>query len=292
MGDSAPAVPTFAKTSAATSNAATQVQTVADTKPTEEFATPAPEPESKPAPEPKPAPLAATYVEDKIRDGTVFLVGQEFTQSWTLKNTGTTSWPAGVTCTFVGGAGMFLNFYECHLATTEKEVAPGETHTFTVDLSTPLRANKNYVSYWRLMAPDGTRFGDNLWCSICAKEAEEPAERKGEDEESNVNDVLYSASSMADTESIRGGDDETVVSEVPRVHERDLLDHAGDRFGPQVMPSPEEVAKAREWIQNMNAANTEAPAESEKENSTTVSCDADVCIFAVANNRSRSAPLR
>jgi next-to-BRCA1 protein 1 len=49
-------------------------------------------------------------------------------------------------------------------------VAPGEEFPFTVLLRTPARAG-NLVSYWRLTAPSGHKFGDRLWCDVSVRDA-------------------------------------------------------------------------------------------------------------------------
>ena len=190
-----------------TANTATQVQTIADVKPTEEFAAPVPQakkaeeqekeeeekqpeqaqqpevgepkPKAAPAVPAPPAPVAApavspkvdlcaTFVGDSIADGTALTVGQEFTQTWYMKNVGSSAWPAGITVKFCGGDYMFLKSAEHSLnaTLTDSEVAPGVTVGFSVALSATWPPNRSYISYWRLVAPDGRRFGDSLWCNI------------------------------------------------------------------------------------------------------------------------------
>ncbi|KAF8539819.1 hypothetical protein BDD12DRAFT_76259 [Trichophaea hybrida] len=197
-----------------TANTATQVQTIADVKPTEEFATPSQEVEKveeqvekeqveeKIVPVEKPVPeLRATFFGDAVADGTCFTVGQEFTQTWSMKNTGFSTWPAGVTIRFVGGDYMFLKSEENLLdaTVTDSETKPGDIVKFSVGLSATWPPNKPYISYWRLTAPDGRRFGDNIWCSINVTPAPEPTPAKDE-----VHDEEDRHSETSSSESVDG----------------------------------------------------------------------------------------
>lgn len=170
MGDAQIAPP-------ATSNAATQVQTVADVKPTEE-----PELVLESVEEPvelstsksvesvkesvkEPEPLQADFIRETIPDGAIRVANATFTQTWFLVNSGNTSWPAGVQPQFTAGDYMF-DPQAINATTTQYEVLPGQTASFSVDLKAPLHNNRRHISYWRLTAPDGTRFGSRLWCDI------------------------------------------------------------------------------------------------------------------------------
>jgi next-to-BRCA1 protein 1 len=232
-------------------DSATQVQTIADVKPTEEFAA-APEPEvvekvvekieekveekiedkAAPVEETIPEVLSATFCGDSIADGTVLPVGQEFTQTWYMKNTGSIAWPAGVTVRFVGGDYMFLKSNEeCLNATvTETEVKPGETATFSVNLSATWPANRSYISYWRLILDNGVRFGDNIWCKInvagrednTAERVEAPVpepEEQIKDEEDSRSET-YSSESVVDIDSVRP--ESSVKDEIEEVEVEDF----------------------------------------------------------------------
>ncbi|TKA78763.1 hypothetical protein B0A55_04118 [Friedmanniomyces simplex] len=177
-------------------NAATQVQTMAEIKPTEikqeikEEAQPIPVIKSE---EPK-SPLAempvltsklnAHFVQDSIADGTVMQPGARFTQIWTIKNPGPFAWPSGCSVRYVGGDNM-LNVDNGHPApvsdiadATEsnvvgREVQVGEEVAFKVVLKAPVRTGK-CISYWRVKAADGTPFGHRLWCDVAVKTPEVP----------------------------------------------------------------------------------------------------------------------
>ncbi|KAH0407029.1 hypothetical protein KCU90_g23410, partial [Aureobasidium melanogenum] len=110
-------------------NATAPVKTVADIKPSpqaeekvleedkaEEKMMTVPEP-AVTAPSPK-APLRipeAVFVADRVPDGTVIAPNARFVQSWTLRNPGPLSWPAGCSVRFVGGDNM-LNIDNTHIA--------------------------------------------------------------------------------------------------------------------------------------------------------------------------------
>jgi next-to-BRCA1 protein 1 len=168
------------------SNAATQVQTVADLKPTEPVKAEEPEPyveEAKPveAKTPIEEELIAHFVCDSVPDGSVLPTGCVFEQTWTLRNGGTKSWPAGCTVKFVGGDNMCAvdpehpaSVHELVSAaestTCYSEVAPGQEFGFTVLMRTPQRAGK-VISYWRLTGPTGNKFGHRLWCDITVEDS-------------------------------------------------------------------------------------------------------------------------
>jgi len=175
-------------TPAQSANAATQVQTVADLKPTEPKAeevkvekTPVIKEEAKelPAAAVK-EDLVAHFVRDAVADGTILPASTVFEQTWYLRNGGNTAWPAGCTVKFVGGDNMCAvdpdhpaSVHELVSAaestTCYTEVAPGQEYGFTVLMRTPSRAG-NFISYWRLTGPDGNKFGHRLWCDVNVKE--------------------------------------------------------------------------------------------------------------------------
>ncbi|KAL7270915.1 hypothetical protein RUND412_006358 [Rhizina undulata] len=178
MGD-LPVEPIFAKPSVpATSNAATQVQTVAEVKPIEEPAEPSMESSRVSSMSEGADLLQASYLEDTIPDGSTKIAGEKFIQTWYLSNSGTTNWPAGVRVNFVGGDYMFYrnNEEDIKATVTPFEVRPGEVAGFSVTLEAPMPANRHHISYWRLTAPDGKRFGHKLWCDINVVEAPEKNE--------------------------------------------------------------------------------------------------------------------
>ncbi|KAH8147898.1 uncharacterized protein LAJ45_07999 [Morchella importuna] len=194
---------------ASTSNAATQVQTVVDVKPTEEYV-PAPESsvgepehiehveEEKEKPE---EPLQANFISEVIQDGAIMVAGSNFSQTWQLVNSGPTCWPAGVQPQFTAGDYMFEP-ESINATKIEHDVAFGETVSFTVNLKAPLHANRRHISYWRLTAPDGTRFGSKLWCDIQVVEAPKIEEPKVEEPKQMIFPRLPVESPVASVEDL------------------------------------------------------------------------------------------
>lgn len=181
-------------TPTASANAATQVQTVADLEPSEtksekaelvaeEAEVKVEEKEEVKTEEANELPAAMTekelvahFIRDAVADGTVLPPNCVFEQTWYLRNSGVTSWPAGCSVKFVGGDNMCAvdpdhpaSVHELVSAaestTCYTEVAPGQESGFTVLMRTPNRAG-NFISYWRLTGPDGNKFGHRLWCDV------------------------------------------------------------------------------------------------------------------------------
>lgn len=168
-------------------NAATQVQTIADIKPAEQNAAIKTE-------DVKPAVtfarnvvpttlLNAHFVQDSVSDGTVLEPGARFTQMWTMRNPGPYAWPSGCSVRFVGGDNMLnvdnnrpsavsdiANATETNVA--GRDVQVGEEIAFMVTLKAPAREGK-HISYWRMKSADGTPFGHRLWCDIEVKKTEQ-----------------------------------------------------------------------------------------------------------------------
>ncbi|KAM0160371.1 hypothetical protein ACHAPG_003031 [Botrytis cinerea] len=194
--------PTISKATETTptqsSNAATQVQTVAEVKPVVEAKSVAEvepvaeevepveakeevvEEVTEEAPAPVEEELVAHFVRDAVADGTIMTPNSVFEQTWYLRNGGKTSWPAGCSVRFVGGDNMCAvdpehpaSVHELVSAaestTCYTEVAPGQEYGFTVLMRTPNRAG-SFISYWRLTTPTGDKFGHRLWCDITVNE--------------------------------------------------------------------------------------------------------------------------
>ncbi|OAG06422.1 uncharacterized protein CC84DRAFT_1164689 [Paraphaeosphaeria sporulosa] len=194
---------------ASPSNAATQVQTIVDVKPTEE---PQPkttkdkieirdllsEPIMEKVPVTVPVPVKETekeatasaefdahFVRDSIADGTKVCSGFQFVQVWTLRNPGPNSWPAGCSVRHVGGDNMLdldntraLSQSELAEASESnvigRSVAPGEEVAFRIVLKAPVREG-TAISYWRLKTAEGMPFGHRLWCDIQVTSPPAPA---------------------------------------------------------------------------------------------------------------------
>jgi len=182
-------------TPAPSANAATQVQTVADLKPSEVKAEDIPEvktEEAKELPAVVEEELVAHFVRDAVSDGTVLPPNCVFEQVWYLRNGGKTSWPAGCSVKFVGGDNMCAvdpehpaSVHELVSAaestTCYTEVAPDQEFGFTVLMRTPNQSGK-VISYWRLTGPDGNKFGHKLWCHVNVEQPKPTAKEEIKEE--------------------------------------------------------------------------------------------------------------
>ncbi|KAI9743906.1 MAG: hypothetical protein M1818_002640 [Claussenomyces sp. TS43310] len=186
-------------TPAPLTNAATQVQTVADFQPSEARAeeleaasaeiTPSTPAELKSdAQRSVKNVLVARFVRDTIQDGTLLPPNSVFEQTWVLRNDGNAAWPAGCTVKFVGGDNMCAldpehpaSVHELVSATESTtcytEVGPGQEFGFTVLMRTPSRPGK-VISYWRLTGPSGHKFGHKLWCDVTVPHTVKPEQKE------------------------------------------------------------------------------------------------------------------
>jgi next-to-BRCA1 protein 1 len=120
--------------------------------------------------------LDAHFIRDTILDGSKINAGYQFVQVWTLRNPGPNAWPAGCSVRHVGGDNMLnidntrpLSHAELADASESnvvgRSVEAGEELSFRVILKAPQREG-TAISYWRLKTADGIPFGHRLWCDI------------------------------------------------------------------------------------------------------------------------------
>ena len=101
----------------------------------------------------------ATLISHTIADGTVMSPGQVFTKTWTLRNSGTTTWTPGA-------QGHTLNFSSgsdrmdaaATALTLANAIAPNGQVTFRVQLSAP-NTPGNYTGNWLMNGANFTDFG-------------------------------------------------------------------------------------------------------------------------------------
>jgi next-to-BRCA1 protein 1 len=157
------------------SNAATQVQTVADLKPSEDVSKKV-EGSKEKLESANAEDYQAHFVCDIVPDGVALPTNTTFKQVWTLVNVGSVPWPVGCCVKFVGGDNMrnidpdhpFSIFdleQTAETINTDKEVLPGQEFDFAITLRTAKHLGKS-ISYWRLTGPDGHKFGHKLWCEV------------------------------------------------------------------------------------------------------------------------------
>ena len=182
MGDQSPQTSsksTETIPAAPSANAATQVQTVAEVKPTESTTEDAKVEATNHVATPE---LQAHFIRDTVLDGSCIPPGEQFEQTWTLRNPGPHAWPAGCTVCFVGGDGMLdvdpnhpSHVTQIYKATKsnaiDRVVEVGEQVEFTVKMRAPERQGKA-ISYWRLKDTAGLPFGHKLWCDVDVKAPE------------------------------------------------------------------------------------------------------------------------
>ncbi|KAK3493831.1 hypothetical protein B0T13DRAFT_402672 [Neurospora crassa] len=170
------------------------VMTVVDVKPSE----PAPAVKTEEAETPARV-YVATYVRDKVVDGTVFGPDHVFEQTWVVRNDGPTPWPAGCFVKYLHGEYMG-HVDPAHPTSTgdlesclqsnvcEHPVAPGESVPFTVLLRSPSREGR-HLSHWRVSTKQGLMIGHKLWCDIVVKKPEIAPEEKVQEAPAKVEDL-------------------------------------------------------------------------------------------------------
>ncbi|XP_020110313.1 protein NBR1 homolog [Ananas comosus] len=109
--------------------------------------------------------LEGRFIKDvAVHDGTMMAPNTKFTKIWRMRNNGTTPWPYGTRIVWVGGD---------HIASQDRVQLEIPTNGFAVDkeidiavdfIAPPLPGR--YISYWRLAAPLGQKFGQRVWVLI------------------------------------------------------------------------------------------------------------------------------
>jgi next-to-BRCA1 protein 1 len=114
----------------------------------------------------------ARFVSDvSVEDGIFLNPGQTFVKIWKMRNEGTAPWAEGTRLLFVGGD---------KLSTVDSVVVPsiepGAEVDIAIDMTAPSKPGR-YVSYWRLVTADGSRFGQRVWTDVVVslEEKEKPA---------------------------------------------------------------------------------------------------------------------
>ncbi|KAG0052533.1 hypothetical protein BGZ83_002463 [Gryganskiella cystojenkinii] len=155
----------------------------------------------------------ASFVKDiTILDGTVLSPGKPFTKIWELSNAGPGQWPEGTTLQFVGGDRMFADGAKAPDSVVASPEVGGDV-CVVLDLETP-KVPGRYISYWRLVAPNGERFGHRVWCDIMiedtekqsVKAVEEPTEKTETSENEKVMIEIKKEPVIAEKEQEKKGD--------------------------------------------------------------------------------------
>lgn len=108
----------------------------------------------------------ARHVEDvTIPDGTELPPNTPFLKTWKIRNEGP-AWPNGCQLLFVSHKGDNLNGPERVII--KGDVQPGQEVEVSVPLITPAEPGR-YVGYYRMVTPDGVKFGQRVWVSFVVK---------------------------------------------------------------------------------------------------------------------------
>jgi hypothetical protein len=98
------------------------------------------------------------YVADvTIPDNTVMALGQSFTKTWRVQNTGTCAWGAGYKFSLIGGDAM-----GGQAVTLSTPVAPGATYEISIPMTAPASGSGTVSGTWRMADAGGVFFGDPL----------------------------------------------------------------------------------------------------------------------------------
>ncbi len=108
----------------------------------------------------------ASYVSETIPDYTVYSAGQTFQKTWTLKNDGNISWNDSYTLAYYSENSF--NAQPLNIPVSQ-EVKPGESYTFSVNLTVP-NSSGYKRGYWRMKSSStGAWFGNKVWVIITVK---------------------------------------------------------------------------------------------------------------------------
>lgn len=116
--------------------------------------------------------------------------GERFIKGWRLSNPGPAAWPAG--CRLIHVAGNLMEGPADGIEVSGP-VAPGESRDLVVHLRAPLSPGR-FHSYWRLVSPEGRRFGHRVWADVFV-------------DNSNAAQVLATLRAHADNEAATQNDD-------------------------------------------------------------------------------------
>lgn len=108
----------------------------------------------------------AYYLTETIPDDTQFHMGDSFTKTWTLRNTGTCTWNTDYKLVFDSGDSMSGPEYVYFPYSVE----PEQDITISVDLTVPSSAG-TYTGYWALEGDDGNVFFTGIYVQIEATSA-------------------------------------------------------------------------------------------------------------------------
>ena len=124
-------------------------------------------------------PKAAFIGDVTLADGVRVKPGQVLQKVWQVKNTGDKPWPAGTRLHFVGGDVTPApigseNPASWSDAALVPVAAPGQVINIALDIQTPNEEGR-FRGTFRLITPDGIRFGPRIWLDLDVSNSEAPA---------------------------------------------------------------------------------------------------------------------
>jgi len=139
----------------------------------------------------------ARFVSDvTVPDGTRLAPNEQFNKVWRFVNAGTQAWPKGCKLVHVGG-----DFDGLQPPRELDEVQPNTNVDVSVQMKTPTKPGR-FVSFWRFVTPDGSRFGQRCWCDISVVEpavASAVASASGRTAATTVANAVTQAAPAAET---------------------------------------------------------------------------------------------
>ena len=108
----------------------------------------------------------AKFASETIPDDSTFTTGQAFTKTWTIKNTGNTTWTKAGGYRFVSIGGTQMSTVTSVELGAGESIAPGATKTWSVAMTAPATAG-TYTHNWS-MSQNGANFGGAIFTRIKA----------------------------------------------------------------------------------------------------------------------------
>jgi len=120
----------------------------------------------------------AEFVSETVPDGTHFLPGEKFVKSWTLRNTGNTTWTREGNYLLAFDSGERFSAPDQTLLESGAVVAPGATYQWNVEMTAPGQPG-TYRGYWIMDRYGVHRFGDRVWVEIVVDQPPQPDGQDG-----------------------------------------------------------------------------------------------------------------
>lgn len=131
----------------------------------------------------------ATLISDvTVPAGTGFKVGDTFTKTWRVKNTGTCEWNGNFKIAYISG-----DMFGADTAKIRQNVGVGATADISLDMTAPNLAGA-VNSNWQLVSDDGKYFGSVLTAAIVL-----PGASSGTATATSISGSCYSATLVAET---------------------------------------------------------------------------------------------